>query len=279
MQSVIESLSYREIAIFFWTAIFLLFVLMKKDVRVSIAGIFKMFFGSIIGLIFFTLVVYVSILIFGLWKISAWDISLLKDTIMWFLTVALVLFYRANIVETKGYFKKIILDAIKLTAILEFIVSNYTFGLVAELILTPIVGLVAIILAFTQTMYKNEQKYQPTIKFLTYILTVAGLCYMGYAILKAITGIAELLVIGTMQQLLLTPILTILVTPFIYMLAVWIHYETLFVNLRIRVNDKSMLRKIRRSIIRTAGFSIDKIVAISRNFDKHEVYKTDDLRS
>jgi len=55
------------------------------------------------------------------------------------LTAGIVLFFSANSLETYRDFTKVILTAISVAIILEFIIGFYNFSFVWELILIPIV--------------------------------------------------------------------------------------------------------------------------------------------
>ncbi len=62
--------------------------------------------------------------------------------------------------------------------------------------------------------------------------------------------------------------MTILFMPFIYVLALFIQYEELFVRLDFISGDKEQQIKIKRQILQIANIDLDRLMNISRNIAK-----------
>ena len=92
MKTILEIFSTRELSLLLWIALAVSAMLFVKDVRESLGGVFKLLFGKQIGTILLMLTVYVVAILFVLYKFGIWDFTLLKDTIFWFVSVALVVF-------------------------------------------------------------------------------------------------------------------------------------------------------------------------------------------
>ena len=90
----------REIATAIWLLVIFILMLFKRDIRKSILDVFKAFFKiKILSSIFF-LIAYTAGIVFVLYQINFWNISLLKDTVVWFCFTAIVLCF--NLVTGRG---------------------------------------------------------------------------------------------------------------------------------------------------------------------------------
>jgi hypothetical protein len=68
-----------------------------------------------------------------LYWLGLWNASLLKDTIIWYLSVPFLTFFNSNkIAEDKRYFRKTLKDLLAFSAIGEFLINTYTFSLWIE---------------------------------------------------------------------------------------------------------------------------------------------------
>jgi len=146
-------------------------MMFSKSIRKSLGEILRLLFGKQIGTILLLLTVYITAILFLLHKIGTWDFSLLKDTIFWYVSIALVLFFSINKAKDTLYFKYIVKESFKWTIALEFFVNFYTFSFLTELILMPTTLFLAMVLAYLQT----DKKFEQVSKVLTNIFTIIGL--------------------------------------------------------------------------------------------------------
>jgi hypothetical protein len=108
MHYIFDIFSTREFSLFIWAGLALIATMFSKNFRKGIGGVFKLLFGTQILTILLILTAYVIALIFLRHKLGTWDKSLLKDTIFWFFTVALVLFFTINKAKDTSFFKNTI---------------------------------------------------------------------------------------------------------------------------------------------------------------------------
>ena len=113
MNNLSNIFSTREIAIFIWFLILLIFAIRTKEVRNSIVRVIKAFFNRKLFLAFCTLLIYILLVVFILSVIGFWDISLLKDTVFWTLFSGIVLFMNINKIENVNYFSSLINGSLK----------------------------------------------------------------------------------------------------------------------------------------------------------------------
>jgi hypothetical protein len=246
-----------------------------KDIRNSLVGIFKLLFGKQIGTILLLLTVYVITTLFLLKKFGTWDFTLLKDTIFWFVSVALVLFFSINKAKDTHFFKDIVKESFKWTIALEFFVNFYTFSLLTELFLMPAIFFLTMTLAYSQT----DKKYEQVSKLLTNIFAIIGLTFFVYVTYKTFYNYQDFFTLHTLFSFLLPPILTVLLIPFLYLLALYINYELLFVRVDFMINDSEKKQSLKREIFLLANLNLNRLTSISKKLNKLDVYHSDNLKT
>lgn len=277
MKYIPDIFSNREIAILIWLIALLLFFILNKTTREPSGGLIKLFFGRQIFTIFCLMTLYVFGIIYLLYKLSFWNNELIKDTVFWFCTVAIVMFFNTNKVDNKKYFKKILLDAIKWTGIIEFVMNFYTFSLPVELILVPLLTLIGATKVFAEVSRQKIENREQVIKLLENILSIIGILFILFVIYKTIAEYNQLFTFINLKSLLLPPILTVLFLPFIYFLALYMKYETLFIRIGFMINKKEMVSTVKCKIFLAANFNLNKINKIEKNITKAGFYDNENL--
>jgi uncharacterized membrane protein len=272
---ITDIFSTRELSLLIWLLIGLTAMMFGKDLRKSLGGIFKLLFGKQIGTILLLLTVYVTATLFLLNKIGTWDFTLLKDTIFWFVSVALVLFFSINKAKDTHFFKDIVKESFKWPIALEFFVNFYTFGLLTELILMPTTLFLAMTLAYSQT----DKKYEQVSKLLTNIFAIIGLTFFAYVTYKTFYNYQDFLTLHTLFSFLLPPILTILLIPFLYLLALYMNYEVLFIRVDFMTNDSDKEQSLKRENLLLANLNLNRLTSISKKLNKFDFYHSDNLKT
>ena len=132
--------SNREIAIIIWINLFLLYCLIKTDIRKPLKNLIKAAFNKKLILLYIIIYSYIAILIYILYKIKYWNIYFIKDTLIWLITVPIFSIMKAE-EESKKYFKETLKSCFEIYILIEFIGVNYPFSIWIELIIIPIVDL------------------------------------------------------------------------------------------------------------------------------------------
>ncbi len=275
MEIILEIFSTRELSLLLWITLTVSVILFIKDVRESLGGVPKLLFGSQVGIILLMLTVYVVAILFVLYKFGTWDFTLLKDTIFWFASVALVLFFTINKAKHTHFFKDIVKESFKWTIALEFIVNFYTFSLPTEIILMPII----IFLSLVLTVARTDKKYEQVNKILTNVFAIIGLTFIVIVAYKTFMHYHEVLTLHTLFSFLLAPILTVFLIPFLYLLVVFMNYEELFIRIDSMTNDKGKRRLIKKEIFLLANLNLNRQTAISKKMNKFDSYHSGNLKS
>lgn len=214
-------------------------------------------------------------------ELTIWDFSLYKDFIYWFLTTGLLLFFGVSNLKNYKDFTKIILTAISLTIILEFIVNFYNFPLIWELILIPSLTFMSVLSVFAD-LKKDDSNTKIVARFLKNVLAIIGFGILFYNSYKLVVDYADFFTLSNLKSFLLPPIFTLLFLPIIYYTVLYIKYETVFGNLR-RYTFLTLERKkkIRNSILRYAHINLNYIENANKiiRFKKRELQNETDIKS
>jgi hypothetical protein len=271
MNDFIKSLSTREISILIWLIIsFSIFILISQKAFLNVLRF--LFHYKIISALF-TYLIYCSGIIYILFELDYWNLDLLKDTIIWFLSTGIIIFFNINKIEKTDYFIKIINDNLKIIIFLEFVINFYTFGIITELIVVPTITLIIIVYEYSKyTMHKNPKHINAN-KFLQFILSLFTVFIFSHIIYKIIFDYKQLFTNSNIKSLYLPILLTILSFPFYYFLALIMIYEEFFVRINFMFSSKKIRRQVKKNILLNANFNLNKLTKIKNSFEKKQVYK------
>lgn len=273
---LINTFNNREIVLIIYLLIFISWTLTQKKIRESIFNVLKVLTGRLIFLSIITLLLYISLIIYGLYFLKFWDFSMLKDSIYWTFGVGFILMMNSNkVLQEDHYFKKILWDNFKLVLILEFVVGLYVFGLIAEFILMPFVIFFSLMLAYTE-VYKEYFKVKNLLQIVFGIIGTGYLIYSAYMIYKDFNEFASY---NTLKSFLFPILMTFLFLPFAYFYALYIHYESLFVRLQASLkNDKVLRRYAKKRVLIAVNFSLIRLKKITPGFLFNQCKTKDDIK-
>ena len=215
----------REVATIIWLFLLFLWVLSRAEIRSSLPGVVKALLGRQMVLAISSMLAYVAVMVLVFSKLGFWDQSAIKDTVFWVLGGAVVMFFNVNkAAGDEHYFRKVVSDNLKLVLVLEFLVNVYTFGLLAELVIVPLIAL----LLMLKTFVGLKAEYKKVDTFLGYVLGIIGLSLLAFAVYQAIVNLQVFANLRTLRDFLLPPVLSIAFLPFIYGLALYMTYDGLF---------------------------------------------------
>lgn len=275
MSHLLNIFNNREIALFIWFFLFLAWALSKRKIRKSFVGVFKAFLRWKISTSVFYMILYVSLLITVFYKIRFWDTLMLKDTFYWFFGIAFIMLVNSNKAnEEDHYFKKVLLDNLKLAVVLEFIINLYVFNLVVELILIPILIFIIMVNAFAET----KKEYLPVNKLMINILTFVGICLVIFSFKNIVTDFKSFTKIDNLRSFLLPPVFTFAYLPFIYLMALYIKYENIYLRMDLFNEDKKILKYAKRKIFVLCHFNLRKLNKLSKRLGIIKIDNENDVQ-
>lgn len=164
-------LSTREWATVIWAFIFFVYAMVHRQIREAFWKVVKIFFGKKLRILWGIILLYVLGITLIFYHLPFWDNVYIKDIIVWFLFSGLI--YCMNAVSQEAdeeFIRKVLKDNLKLTAILEFIISTFTFNIWVELAIIPITTMIVMM----NVIAKRKEEYEKVHKLLDIVLTVAG---------------------------------------------------------------------------------------------------------
>jgi len=253
----INTLNGREKAVIVWFLIFLFWALSQKNIRTSMLGVLKAFFQKKIITVFLAMFVYIFFIILLFSKLQIWNASLTKDTGFWILGSAFVLLMNVNnATQDDHHFKKILIDNLKLILVLEFIITLYSFDFWIEMLFVPVMFLIVAMGAVAEL----KKEYLPVKKLIDYILSFIGIFLIIFAISKVIGDYQGFLTANNLRSFVLPPLMTLAYIPFLYIFALIMAYEMLFVRLDIFLkNDKKLAGFAKQKIFRLCFLNLGKL--------------------
>jgi hypothetical protein len=272
---ILRNFNNREVVLFIYLVVFIIWTFSNKQIRKSIFNLLETLSDKRILLSILAILIYVSIIIYGLYSIKIWDITLLKDTIYWTFGVGFIMMMNTNkVIQEDNYFKNLLKDNFKLLLVMEFILGLYVFGFFIELLLAPIVIFFSILLVMSET----STKYYQVKNFLQIVFGIAGIAYLFFSLYKIYQDFTEFASFGTLKSFLFPILMTIIFLPFIYLYTLFTQYESLFVRLGFSLKDNNaLLQYAKKRILSEANISITKIRKISPGFLFHECRTKNDI--
>lgn len=268
VNTLLIEINNRERSIIIWTTIFLIYALSRKEIRSSLVALLKSFFVLKITIPTVVLICYVFSTVYLLFKVGYWKDFLLKDTLIWFFGFAFIIFINSNKAnEENGYFKKVFIDNFKLFVVIQFIVNSYVFNLSIELIITPISTLLMMMSVYTG----KKEEYRVVHKMVNYFLFIIGSVFILFSFSKAFTDFNNFLTSNLFQKLTLPLALTICLIPFIYLMAIFILYENIFLYLSFKEYLKDNLKHIKFNLIATCNLNLNRLKKFRKNLDKFDM--------
>lgn len=229
----------REIAIAVWILVIFITLLFIRGIRKSLKDLVKVLFHRKILILVLSIIVYTVGITFVLYLLNFWNISLLKDTILWLCFSGIVICFRyVSSKEDENLLRNIVIDNIKIVIIIEFIANFFTFPLAAELVLIPFMAFIAGL----DVIAKTDKKNISVVRLLNGLQIIIGLFIFIYAFSQAIADYKNIVNLDTLKSFLLAPLLAVLFSPFVYFMALLVKYELLFLRLEMGCEKSKKLK-------------------------------------
>lgn len=253
--------STRELALIIWILLlFTVFLVWDKD-RTHLREIVRNTFTPKLIIVYLSFIAYLSVTVFLLGKLYFWNISLLKDTIIWIIFSALGILFSLTKVKSASYFSQLIKGSISVTIIVESFVNLYTFSFLSEMILLPCVVFLVMLSSYSEVSAKKNKDHKKAYSCFNYLLASVGLIYLGFALYKTAIEFKTILWVDISKQLILPIILTISSIPYFWGLALYMKYENMFcaTNTLFRNTSKIEKLKIKLYTLYYGNFSFRRI--------------------
>ncbi len=227
----------REIAIFMYGILLLTYILVRNKGKKIFMPVIKAACHKKLIIPFCFLLLLAIGFVWVCTYSSIWDWIYVKDIAFWTLFVGVPVCFNATSRQLEEhYFKNILVDNLKFTALVEFITGTFTLSFIGELILQPI--LVVLMIMQSSLVKKTEA----TKKVVDCIVGIAGLIIIGLTVKSIVDSIGEVYFVDILVGLLLPIILSIIYLPVAYLFAIYAKYEILFMRMGFKEPDDKKLR-------------------------------------
>ncbi len=234
-----EIFNNREIAIGIWVLILIVLCLRKSSIRNSFSEVLNAFFKKPIVVSFVIMALYTFVIAYLLAKIKLWNVGQLKNTILWYICVASVSLFKLNsISEDPYYFKNELKSQIKLIVIIEFVVSFYSFSLLAEFFIIPFAVFIGALLAISE----RKEEHKPVAVIINNLLSCIGILSLIYCSYQLVTNFSDFAKIETLFDFIVPIILSVALLPLIFIMALYIRYEQILIKIHFYTDNKQIIR-------------------------------------
>ena len=270
-----DLLSSREQASLILLSVFLILVLLRKEVRGSILQLIRTFLSRAILLTLFALSTYI---LFEVWigsQLGWWNTELVKETVIWFVVSSVVLSYK-GVVEANNdpqFFRNTAIGTFAPTVFVTFFLNLTALSLFAEVFWQLVTAIFTVMSVYTHA--RNEKEYETVRKFCDGILALIGLSWLAYTVHHIFETWAQLDGNQLFREFALPIWLTIGLLPFLYALSLYAAYEYPLKSLNSQTNVLRIRWRVRlalfiklhfraRSIVKFRPYWIKKLVDTNR---------------
>lgn len=263
MESFVNISDDREKAILLWIIIAVLWMLSQKQLWKPLLNVLKAFLKIKILVPIFLMLAYTSLAIYlasniKISDVYLWERGMLKDTIIWFFSVGMImLFSYGKVVKWKSYFKEIIFWSLGLAAIIGFITNVTALPFLIEFLLViPALFTLGMLLAYSGT----QKELALVHNIFQWIIFVIVLVLLIFSILTISRGFQDFATLQTLRGFLLPLVLAISIIPIVYLLALYSRYEQAFLLIGFRLGDNKALYKYTRwELFRSSLLNLGKV--------------------
>jgi hypothetical protein len=237
-------LNAREQAAALWLAGIVAFGLFKsRDARLGVLALAVSVLNPKLGGVILAAAVYAASTMALLARLGVADETLFKAAVYWFFGTALVAL--ANLPGKDGAFlKKLIRELFSVAFVVAFVVNLYVFPLYVELVVVPVVLLT--------TIAKARR-----------LLIVLGAVVLAIVVARVAFNLGDYATWATARAYLLPIALTVAFVPFLYVFALVMAYELVFMRLGFALRDEDGRThapfRVKLAAMRAAGARLSRI--------------------
>jgi len=241
----------RETATGVWLSLIAIYCILKLDVLDAVYEISKLFFGSVLLVVFSGLALWLSLGVKFLYWINWWTISELKLTIYWYLfSGAVLLGHSIKDVTKTPLIGQMVRDQFRVVVLLEFVAVFYSFSLLTELLFVPAIT----ILSAAHIYCKNRSEYESLRKPLELIFVGLAIVFTYNFIAQTIGNKGALWNLATTREVLLPVGLSIWVIPYCYLISCHSRWQEAIIQINQKTYHPENLRKYAHNRFRRSLF-------------------------
>jgi hypothetical protein len=172
-------LSNRETAAAIWLLLFLAWVLSRPQIRSPMIRALRLLCSPKLGVPILLTGLITAGFVYVLYQVGWWTVSELKDTIIWFFLSGIsMLFVGVSGKDPESSVRRSLRDAFKIVVIIEFLLNAYTFSLLVELFLLPMLVFFAIL----EVVSESQEQYAVVASFLKWVQGIINVALILFVV-------------------------------------------------------------------------------------------------
>jgi hypothetical protein len=242
----------REIATLVWLTAGLIAILVFPATRQPLSGVVRAALHPQILIVVMLLGFWVMILVLIGSRIGIWNSTLIKGTLIWFVTAGLVMmFYAATSKTSTELIHRIELSALLISFVLAFYLNFHVFSLPVELMLQPFVAFLGVL----AVVAGSRSEYAQVESLSKRMLGIVGLSILLYSTVRWVQDWQDTAWSAIALQVILPLWLSIGLLPFVFGLHVFSGYKR--VTTMITYFDSSRTSYLKTVVALACEFGLD----------------------
>jgi hypothetical protein len=220
-----NELNARELATLTWVAVGFAYTLTRPGTAKAVAQLLRAFTSRWIAGPLAGMLVWMGLAVWLASLIDVWTTNLIKDSIEWLILSALLLYVnlmRAS--RDRGYFRRAVVDNLRLAAFFAFYVNVFVFSYPIELGLV----LVATLLAGCSLVAEYRAEARDAKRFFDGALVVIAILLISYSTQQIIDHWSTIDLEHQLRLLILPIWLTIVLVPYLHAWSLFASYQMTF---------------------------------------------------
>ncbi|WP_372786000.1 hypothetical protein [Phenylobacterium sp.] len=249
-----EVLNTREIATVIWFAILLIWAVWKGNAWPALRGVARSFFKPILLRSIVAMAIYVAGSVWLLERLDLWRLANLKTTLVWFGTFVLGWMFDLKRWESDpdDTVKTTLRKLLSFTVIVTFVTEFYTFPLVAELVLVPVVVFISLMAGVAESKSETALVTRP----FRGLLSLLGGVLLFYAAWRLVSDFKGFATASTGREFAVPALLSLLFLPFMYAFNVYSAYMMVAIILPIRLKASGVAGYAMRKAVLSFGLNV-----------------------
>lgn len=249
-------LSNREFAGLVWLALLVVVVTVtRQGTRASLRAVARCFAAPKVAGPLLLGGAYTAAWVLLARTVHVWDTALVGETALWFVITAFpMLLSLSELSRRPRFFSETALRIFGVAGLVAGLANLFVFPLYVELILAPVIGLLAAASALPQTAENAA-----AISLIRTLLVLAGIAFLIYSAVTLATDWTATLGSSVGRDLALPAWLTLAWLPYVFLFALAMSYEVAFLRISLHTDDEAARRRARRALVRECGLNVHAV--------------------
>ena len=114
--------------------------------------------------------------------------------------------------------------------------------------------------------------------FLSNTLSIIGLVYFSFSLIQTLRNYSKFTSFENLNLLILPVILSLLIIPFFYIIALYNQYEQMFLRVKFMTKSIPNQNKIKRDIILKAKLNLNTVALLRDKLIDFDMFETNDIK-